>query len=75
MMVDFFRDGEGVLPSGEKDAAAGSWCGVTVFVLFEGGPNCMEDPFGCCHIGGTVSKGEVVFCHHSGMGILGTGVI
>jgi len=35
----------------------------------------MEDPSGCCHVGGCVSKGEVVFCHHYGMGVLGTGVI
>ena len=32
----------------------------------------MEDPSGCCHVGGSVSKGEVVFCHHYGMGVLGT---
>ena len=35
----------------------------------------MEDPSGCCHVGGSVSKGEVVFCHYYSMGGLGTGVI
>ena len=35
----------------------------------------MEGPSGCCHVGGSVSKGEVVFCHYYSMGVLGTGVI
>ena len=35
----------------------------------------MKDPSGCCHVGGSVSKGEVVFCHYYSMGGLGTGVI
>jgi len=30
----------------------------------------MKDPSGCCHVGGSVSKGEVVFCHHYGVGSL-----
>jgi len=34
----------------------------------------MEDPSGCRHVGGSVSEREVVFCHHYGMGVLGTGV-
>ena len=73
MMVDFSRDGEGVLPSVEKDAAAGSQCGVTVFVLFEGGLNCMEDPSGCCHVGGSVSKGRWCSVTTMAWGSLGLG--
>ena len=73
--MNFFRDGESVLPSGKEDSAASSERGVTVFVLFEGGLNGMEDPSGCCHVGGCVSKGEVVLCDHYGMGVLGAGVV
>jgi len=39
------------------------------------GLNGMEDPSGCCHVGGCVSKGEVVLCDHYGMGVLGAGVV
>ena len=35
----------------------------------------MEDPSGCSHVGGCVSKGEVVLCDHYGMGVLGAGVV
>jgi len=35
----------------------------------------MEDPSRCCHVGGCVSKGEVVLCDHYGMGVLGAGVV
>jgi len=75
MMVNFFRDGESVLPSGQEDSTAGSERGVTVFVIFEGGLNGMEDPSGCCHVGGSVFKGEVVFCDHYDLGVLGAGVV
>ena len=35
----------------------------------------MKDPSRFCHIGGCVSKGEVVLCDHNGMGVLGAGVV
>jgi len=35
----------------------------------------MEDPSGCCHVGGCASKREVVLCDHYGMGVLGPGVV
>jgi len=35
----------------------------------------MEDPSGCCHVGGCESKGEVVLCDHYGVGVFGAEVV
>jgi len=35
----------------------------------------MEDPSGCCHVGGCVSKGEVALGDHYGMGVIGARVV